>query len=54
MSLLEKVGCEHAKSVIQSEFKVLAIDIKHPLGEAVALGEILFRHLACWRDGNGG
>jgi hypothetical protein len=39
VSLLKKVGCEHAKSLIQSEFKVSAIDVKDPSAEVVALGE---------------
>jgi hypothetical protein len=47
VSLLKKASCEHAKSVIQSEFKVSAIDIKDPSTEAVVLGGILFLHLAC-------
>jgi hypothetical protein len=38
VSLLEKVGCEHAKAVIQLEFVVSANDIKEPLAEGIALG----------------
>jgi hypothetical protein len=52
VSLLEKPSCEHAKAMIQPKFKVSAIDIKDPSVEAIALGGILFRHLACWREGN--
>jgi hypothetical protein len=37
MSLLEKVGCEHAKVVIQPDFLVSANDIKNPSDEAAAL-----------------
>jgi hypothetical protein len=37
--LLEKAGCEHAKSVIQQEFKVSTNDIKDPLTKVVELGE---------------
>jgi hypothetical protein len=37
VSLLEKAGCEHAKTVIQPEFLVLASDVKHPSAEAIAL-----------------
>jgi hypothetical protein len=40
--------------VIQSKFRVSAIDIKDPSVEAISLGEILFRHLACWWEENGG
>jgi hypothetical protein len=38
MSLLEKIGCKHAKAVIQPEFSVLADDIKEPSAEAFTLG----------------
>ena len=38
MSLLEKVGCEHAKAVIQPEFSVSTDDIREPSAEAIALG----------------
>jgi hypothetical protein len=38
VSLLEKAGCEHVKSVIRPEFTVLASDIKDPSAEAVELG----------------
>jgi hypothetical protein len=37
MSLLEKVGCEHAKDVVQPEFSVSANDIKNPSAKATAL-----------------
>jgi hypothetical protein len=37
MSLLEKVGCEHAKAVIQPDFLVSANDIKNPSAKAAAL-----------------
>jgi hypothetical protein len=38
VSALEKVGCEHAKAVIQPEFLLLADDIRNPSAEATALG----------------
>jgi hypothetical protein len=37
VSLLEKVGCEHAKGVVQPEFSVSANDIKNPSAEATVL-----------------
>jgi hypothetical protein len=37
VSLLEKVGCDHAKAVIQPDFLVLANDIKSPSAEVAAL-----------------
>ena len=37
MSLLEKVGCEHAKAIIQPDFLVSANDINNPSAEAAAL-----------------
>jgi hypothetical protein len=35
--LLEKVGCEHVKSTIQSKFKVSTIHMKDPSAKVVAL-----------------
>jgi hypothetical protein len=37
MSLLEKVGCDHANTVVQPEFLVSANDIKNPSSKAAAL-----------------
>jgi hypothetical protein len=37
MSLLEKVGCEHAKTVIQPDFLISANDIKNRSVEAAVL-----------------
>jgi hypothetical protein len=37
VSLLEKVGCDHAKAIVQPGFLVSANDIKSPSGEATAL-----------------
>jgi predicted RNase H-like nuclease (RuvC/YqgF family) len=36
VSVLEKVGCEHAKAVVQSRFSISANDINNPLVEAAA------------------
>jgi hypothetical protein len=38
VSVLEKVGCEHAKAVAQPGFPLLANDIKNPSTKAIALG----------------
>jgi hypothetical protein len=37
VSLLEKVGCDHAKVVVLPEFLILANDIKSPSAEVAAL-----------------
>jgi hypothetical protein len=38
MSILEKVGCDHAKVVAQPEFAFSANDIKNPSAESTTLG----------------
>jgi hypothetical protein len=38
ISVLEKVGCEHAKAFVQSGFLLLANDIENSSAEAIALG----------------
>jgi hypothetical protein len=38
ISVLEKVGCEHAKAVVQPGFSLSANDIKNPSVEATSLG----------------
>ena len=38
ISVLEKVGCEHAKATAQPGFPLSADDIKKPPAEAIALG----------------
>jgi hypothetical protein len=38
MSVLEKVGCEHAKAVVQPEFSLSSDDIRNPSAESTALG----------------
>jgi hypothetical protein len=37
-SILEKVGCEHAKAIVKPKFTFSADDIKNPSAEAYALG----------------
>jgi hypothetical protein len=38
VSVLEKVGCEHAKTVVEPGFSLSANDIRNPSAEATALG----------------
>jgi hypothetical protein len=38
ISLLEKAGCDHVKSIIQSEFEIYVDDIKGHSGKAIELG----------------
>jgi hypothetical protein len=47
--LLEKVGCDHAKAVIQLDFSVLATDIKEPSAEATVLSGKFFFEV--WMNG---
>jgi hypothetical protein len=49
MSVLEKVGCEHAKVVVQPGFSLLANDIKNPSAEATTLGGKFYSEL--WLKG---
>ena len=37
-TILEKVGCDHAKAIVQSEFVFSTDDIKNPSAEASTLG----------------
>jgi uncharacterized protein CbrC (UPF0167 family) len=37
-SILEKVGCDHAKAVAQPDFAFSADDVRNPLVEATTLG----------------
>jgi hypothetical protein len=39
VSILEKVGCEHAKAVVQPGFSLSADDIRNPSTDATALSE---------------
>jgi hypothetical protein len=39
VSVLEKVGCEHAKAMVQPGFSLLANDIRNPSAEATSLNE---------------
>jgi hypothetical protein len=38
VSVLEKVGCEHAKAVVQPGFSLSSDDIRNPSAESTALG----------------
>jgi hypothetical protein len=38
VSILEKVGCDHAKAVVQPYFAFSANDVKNPSAEATTLG----------------
>jgi hypothetical protein len=37
MSVLKKVGCDHAKAVVQPGFSLSANDIRNPLADTTAL-----------------
>ena len=39
VSVLEKVGCEHAKAVVQPGFSLSANDIRNPSAKATSLNE---------------
>jgi hypothetical protein len=51
-SILEKVGCEHGKVVVQPGFVFSAGDIKDPSAEASALGGIFYSEvwMKCGRE----
>ena len=38
MSILEKIGCDHAKVVTQPDFAISANDVRNPSAEATTLG----------------
>jgi hypothetical protein len=38
VSILEKVGCDHAKAVVQPDFAFSADDVRNPTAEATTLG----------------
>ena len=38
MSILEDVGCDHAKAVAQPDFAISADDVRNPSAEATTLG----------------
>jgi hypothetical protein len=48
VSLLEKAGCDHVKSVILPDFKVSVSDINDPSAKAVELGRKFYADLAYW------
>jgi hypothetical protein len=49
VSILEKVGCEHAKAVVQPGFSFLANDIKNPSIDATALSRKFYSEV--WLKG---
>jgi hypothetical protein len=49
VSLLEKAGCEHAKTVIQPEFLVSAYNIKEPSTEVIAFSGKFYSEV--WMSG---
>jgi hypothetical protein len=49
ISVLEKVGCEHAKATAQPGFPLSADDIKNPSAEAIVLGGNFFSEV--WLKG---
>jgi hypothetical protein len=49
MSVLEKVGCEHAKVVVQPGFSLSADDTKNPSAEATVLSEKFYSEV--WLKG---
>jgi hypothetical protein len=49
VSLFEKVGCDHVKTIIQPEFKLSVDDIRQPSAEAVELGSRFCRDI--WLTG---
>jgi hypothetical protein len=50
VSVLEKVGYEHAKAVVQLGFSLSANDIRNPSAEATALGGKFYSDL--WLKGD--
>jgi hypothetical protein len=38
VSILEKVGCDHAKAIVQPDFAFSADDVRNPSAEATTLG----------------
>jgi hypothetical protein len=50
VSILEKVGCDHVKAVVQPEFVFSADDIKNPSTEASALGGKFYSEV--WMKGD--
>jgi hypothetical protein len=49
VSFLEKVRCEHEKTVTQSGFSLSTNDIKNPSADATALGKIFYSEV--WLKG---
>jgi hypothetical protein len=49
MSILEKVGCDHAKAVAQPDFAFSADDVKNPSAKATSLGGKFYSEV--WLNG---
>jgi hypothetical protein len=49
VSILEKVGCDHAKAVVQPDFVFSANDVRNPSIEATTLGGKLYSEV--WLKG---
>ena len=49
MSILEKVGCDRAKAVVQPDFVFSANDVRNPSIEATTLGGKLYSEV--WLKG---
>jgi hypothetical protein len=49
VSILEKVGCDHAKAVVQPDFAFSANDVRNPSAEATTLGEKFYSEV--WLKG---
>jgi hypothetical protein len=53
-AILERIGCEHVKSLAQTEVALSIEDTKDPSAEASLVGGNFFhRHLGKWRSGDG-
>lgn len=53
--LLEKVVCDHVKTIIQQEFEISVDDIKQPSAEPTELGRRFYNDImACWWQKGGG
>jgi hypothetical protein len=44
MSILEKVGCDHAKVVVQPDLAFSANDVRNPSVEATTLGSFILKY----------
>lgn len=52
--VLEKVVCDHVKTIIQQEFEISIDDIKQPSAEPTELGRRFYNDIiACWWEKGG-